>query len=89
MRKAQSFTLAELIEIQDFLSKVADTNEDTRFYSNQNSIVNSIIDLVNQKAETSVIEDFEIPFVHPMITIQKWHPEIKRIVDDLILTYHH
>ena len=75
---------ADLIKIKEFLSTVSETNEDTEYDPSQESIVNSIIDLVKQHGNTSITEDFDIPYIHPMITIQKWIEELKLIVDDIL-----
>ena len=81
----QQISKGELIKIKDFLSRVSHTNEDTQYEASQENIVNSIIALVRQQEKTSIIEDFDIPYVHPMITIQKWNEELKLIVDDLLI----
>lgn len=63
-----------------FLQKVSEMNEDTVYDSSDEYLVNAIIDLVRDKGFTSISEDFNTPFIHPMITIQKWAEELKRIV---------
>lgn len=63
-----------------FLQKVSEMNEDTVYDSSDEYLVNAIIDLVRDKGFTSISEDFDTPFIHPMITIQKWTEELKTIV---------
>ena len=82
--KEQQISKEELVKIQEFLSHVSETNEDTEYDPSQENIVNSIITLVKDQEKTSISEDFDIPFVHPMITIQKWIEELKMIVDDML-----
>ncbi|MCF2506206.1 hypothetical protein L0663_22620 [Dyadobacter sp. CY107] len=70
----------KLPEMLAFLQKVSEMNEDTVYDSSGEYLVNAIIDLVRDKGFTSISEDFNTPFIHPMITIQKWAKELKRIV---------
>ncbi|MCE7038860.1 hypothetical protein [Dyadobacter sp. CY312] len=79
------FSQNQLVEMRNFMESVSDTNEDTRFKTSQEAIVNAIIELMNKENKTSIVEDFAVPYIHPMITIQKWNVEIKQIIDDLIL----
>ena len=85
MSLEQHYSQNRLIELRDFLEKVGETNEDTRFKTAQESIVEAIISLMKDHNKTSIIEDFAVPYVHPMITIQKWNSEIKQILDELIV----
>ena len=80
----QQIPRSELIKIQEFLSVVSETNEDTEYDPSQEYIVNSIIELVKQHGNTSITEDFDVPYIHPMITIQKWIEELKLIVKDVL-----
>jgi len=80
----QQIPRSELIKIQEFLSVVSETNEDTEYDPSQEYIVNSIIELVKQHGNTSITEDFDVPYIHPMITIQKWIEELKLIVNDVL-----
>jgi hypothetical protein len=74
----------QLLQISDFLDKVSDTNEDTRYDTEQDPLVQTIIDICISEKKTSIVEDFEKAYVHPMITIQKWSEELKEIVNGLI-----
>jgi len=80
----QQIPRSELIKIQEFLSVVSETNEDTEYDPSQEYIVNSIIEMVKQHGNTSITEDFDVPYIHPMITIQKWIEELKLIVNDVL-----
>ena len=80
----QQIPRSELIKIQEFLSVVSETNEDTEYDPSQEYIVNSVIELVKQHGNTSITEDFDVPYIHPMITIQKWIEELKLIVNDVL-----
>jgi len=80
----QQIPRSELIKMQEFLSVVSETNEDTEYDPSQEYIVNSIIKLVKQHGNTSITEDFDVPYIHPMITIQKWIEELKLIVADVL-----
>ena len=80
----QQIPRSDLIKIQEFLSVVSETNEDTEYDPSQEYIVNSIIELVKQHGNTSITEDFDVPYIHPMITIQKWIEELKLIVNDVL-----
>ncbi|TLV04081.1 hypothetical protein FEN17_06435 [Dyadobacter luticola] len=72
----------KLTDIYTFLEETERTNEDTEYDPSQEPLVNAIIELVNKNGNTSIAEDFGQPFVHPMITIQKWVTELKDIVRD-------
>ncbi|TDE15475.1 hypothetical protein [Dyadobacter psychrotolerans] len=74
-----------LRNVMDFLSTISETNEDTDFDASQDYLVEAIKTLVSEKDKTSVVEDFEVPYLHPMITIQKWNEELKLIVSEAIL----
>lgn len=73
-----------LLKMYTFLEKTADNNEATSFDSSQDPIVEDLIALVKAKGKTSIAEDFETPYVHPMITIQKWVEELKGIVSETL-----
>lgn len=84
MGAEQNFSKDQLIELKRFLTTVSNSNEDTEFDPSQENIVETIISLVKQQQKTSIIEDFEIPYVHPMITVQKWSEELIMIINDLL-----
>jgi hypothetical protein len=69
-----------LLKLYAFLEKTADSNEATTFNATEDPMVEDLISLVKAQGKTSIAEDFEMPFVHPMITIQKWVEELKLIV---------
>ena len=73
-------TQEELLRLAEFLDQTAETNEDTEFDSSQDYLVEGLIRLVREKGKTSIVEDFETPYVHPMITVQKWVEELKLLV---------
>ncbi|WP_141110353.1 hypothetical protein [Dyadobacter psychrophilus] len=70
----------KLPEMLAFLQKVSEMNEDTVYDSSDEYLVNAIIDLVKEQGHTSIAEEFDTPFLHSMITIQKWAEELKVIV---------
>lgn len=72
----------QLQAVRNFLQKVGDSNEDTRYSQEEEPFVQLLIDLCVRLEKTSIVEDFEQTFIHPMITIQKWNEELKFIVDD-------
>ena len=79
--------LADTVQLhllRNFLEKVGDTNEDTRYSQEREPLVQLLIDLCIHLEKTSIVEDFEQPFIHPMITVQKWNEELKLIVDEQI-----
>ena len=84
MEKSTSIPKYELLKVQRFLSEVKDTNEDTEYDPDQEYIVNTIIQLVKEQEKTSITEDFNVPYIHPMITVQKWSTELKDLVDKLL-----
>ena len=73
-----------LPEILAFLERVSEMNEDTAYDASDEPLVNAIIEMVKAEGHTSIMEDFDQPFVHPMITVQKWVEELKQIVRDEI-----
>jgi inhibitor of KinA sporulation pathway (predicted exonuclease) len=74
-----TLSIQELEVIEDFLSKISETNEDTEYRPSEEHIVDLIITMVKDLNKTSITEDFEIAFVHPMVTVQKWCEELKII----------
>ena len=84
MKKPTSVSKEELLKIQRFLSEVKDTNEDTEYDPDQEYIVNAIIQLVKEQEKASITEDFNVPYIHPMITVQKWSTELKDLVDKML-----
>jgi hypothetical protein len=80
MTDQKHFNKELLTEILTFLNETSEVNEATKYDSSREYLVNAIIELVKAKKKTSIQEDFEIPFLHPMITIQKWVEELKLLV---------
>jgi len=74
----------KLPEMLTFLENVSEENEDTDYDTSDEHLVNDIIALVKEQGHTSIIEDFNQPFLHPMITVQKWVAELKQIVREEI-----
>jgi len=73
-----------LEEIHVFLSKIEESNEDTKYSTDQQYIVDAIIELTRVKGRKAITDDFEKPYIHPLITIQKWIDELKLITDEAI-----
>jgi hypothetical protein len=76
--------IVQLHELKSFLEKVGNSNEDTTFSQEQEPLVQLLINLCTHLEKTSIVEDFEQAFVHPMITVQKWNTELEQIVVDEI-----
>jgi hypothetical protein len=74
-----------LSEMYQFLEEVSEANEDTEYDSSKEYLVEAIKQLVIDKELTSIKEDFDTPFIHPMITIQKWVEELKNTVKEALL----
>jgi hypothetical protein len=73
-----------LLSIYTFLEKIAETNEATSFDSSEELMVEKLIALVKAQGKTSIAEDFEKPYIHPMITIQKWVEELKLMISETL-----
>jgi len=86
--ESTTLSTTTLNEVMDFLNKVADTNEDTEFEPSEEYLVEAIKTLVREKQKTSITEDFDVPYIHPMITIQKWNKELRQIVAEVISERH-
>jgi hypothetical protein len=84
MPQKLSFHKSQLEKVIAFLSKVSSTNESTDYSSDQEYIVETIIDLVRAKGRTDIMEEFETPYIHPLITIQKWVDQLKLIADEAL-----
>ncbi|MCE7060098.1 hypothetical protein [Dyadobacter sp. CY343] len=69
-----------LLEMQQFLEEVSATNEDTTFDPDHDYLVEALITLVREEEKTSIVEDFDTPYLHPMLTVQKWVEELKLLV---------
>ena len=78
---------ADLTEMRKFLIRVGQTNEDTRYNTDDERIVDSIIALVRVQGKISITEDFDVPYIHPMITIQKWNAELIDKIEELLAAY--
>jgi GTPase Era involved in 16S rRNA processing len=83
--KTDKMDNASLLKIYQFLEKTAETNEATTFDASQELMLEQLMALVKAKGKTSIAEDFATPYVHPMITVQKWVEELKLIVRDALL----
>ncbi|KAA0993651.1 hypothetical protein [Dyadobacter aurulentus] len=73
-----------LLKMHGFLEETAATNEDTTFDPDQEYLVEALIRLVKARGKTSIAEDFDTPYLHPMLTVQKWVEELKLIVADTL-----
>ncbi|MCE6987845.1 hypothetical protein [Dyadobacter sp. CY323] len=76
-----------LLKIYALLERTEETNENTEYDPADDPLVESLISLVKAKGKTSISEDFETPYIHPMITVQKWAAELKQIVSDSLNEY--
>jgi len=84
MPQKPSFQKSQLGEIIAFLSKVSENNESTDYSTDQEYVVEAIIDLVKAKGRMDIMEEFETPYIHPLITIQKWVDQLKLIADEAL-----
>jgi hypothetical protein len=84
MRNNISSDKHQLHLLKNFLTTVGDSNEDTRYSTDQEPLVQLLINLCKDLGKTSIIEDFDQEYVHPMITIQKWNVELKEMVEEEI-----
>lgn len=80
MTEQKRFNRQLLTEMLSFLEETSEENEDTEYDSSKEYLVDAIAGLAKIKEKTSISEDFETPFLHPMITIQKWVEELKLLV---------
>lgn len=85
--KAPDMTRESLSEMYEFLEKTAASNEATSFDTSQERLVKELATLVKAQGKTSIAEDFETPYIHPMITIQKWVEELKLAVREALAQY--
>lgn len=74
-----------LSEMYLFLEATSEENENTEYDSSKEYLVEGIKQFVKDKELTSIQEEFETPFVHPMITIQKWVEELKTAVKEALV----
>jgi len=84
MPQQSNLEKTSLEEIQAFLARIGESNESTEYSTDQEYIVNGIIELARIKGRTAIVEDFETPYIHAMITIQKWIGELKLIADEAL-----
>jgi len=84
MPQESSLENTSLEEIIAFLTKIGDSNESTEYSTDQEYIVNAIIELAKLKGKAAIVDDFETPYIHPLITIQKWIDELKLIADEAL-----
>jgi len=84
MPQQSNLEKTSLEEIQAFLARIGESNESTEYSTDQEYIVNGIIELARIKGRTAIVEDFETPYIHAMITIQKWIDELKLIADEAL-----
>ena len=76
-----------LLKMYALLERTEETNEDTEYDPADDAVVEALIALVKNKEKTSISEDFETPYIHPMITVQKWAVELKQIVGEALTEY--
>jgi len=84
MPQKSNLEKTSLEEIQAFLARIGESNESTEYSTDQEYIVNGIIELARIKGRTAIVEDFETPYIHAMITIQKWIDELKLIAGEAL-----
>ena len=84
MPQQSNLEKTSLEEIQVFLARIGESNESTEYSTDQEYIVNGIIELARINGRTAIVEDFETPYIHAMITIQKWIDELKLIADEAL-----
>ncbi|MBE9462523.1 hypothetical protein ACFP1I_10205 [Dyadobacter subterraneus] len=80
---------SRLQEIKVFLNKIGETNESTEYSTDQEYIVQSIIELAKIKGRQAIVDDFDTAYIHHLITIQKWVEELKLIADEAINDLNH
>jgi hypothetical protein len=84
MPQKSSLYKSRLREIIVFLSKVSANNESTEYSADQEYVVEAIMDLVKAKGRMDIMEEFETPYIHPLITIQKWVDQLKLVADEAL-----
>jgi hypothetical protein len=84
MPQKSSLNKSRLREIIVFLSKVRANNESTEYSADQEYVVEAIMDLVKAKGRMDIMEEFETPYIHPLITIQKWVDQLKLVADEAL-----
>lgn len=84
MPQQSSFKISRLEEVIAFLSKISANNESTEYSADQEYIVEAIIDLARAKGRKDIVEEFETPYIHHLITIQKWVDDLKLIADEAL-----
>jgi hypothetical protein len=70
-----------LTRIHRLLEKAEATNEATEYDPANDELLDALARIAREEGETAIVEDFEKPFVHPMITVQTWVKELKQLVE--------
>lgn len=70
----------QLLEIYHFLEKVSEFNEDTEFDPADEPKIDLLRSLVEARNQTVIAEEFNKPFLHPMVTVQQHVEALKELV---------
>ncbi|GGM88791.1 hypothetical protein GCM10010967_21850 [Dyadobacter beijingensis] len=70
----------QLLDTFRFLEKVSDFNEDTEYDPADQPHIDRLITLSKEKDQKAIVEDFNKPFLHSMVTIQQHVEELKELV---------
>ncbi|MGV3601657.1 MAG: hypothetical protein ACO1N1_10660 [Dyadobacter fermentans] len=78
-------TTPQLLAAYRFLEKVSEFNEDTEYDPADEPHIALLQALVKERNQKAIAEDFNKPFLHPMVTIQQWVEELKELVSKELL----
>lgn len=71
---------SHLLDTFRFLEKVSGFNEDTEFDPDDQPYIDTLTQLAAEYQKAAISEDFNKPFLHPMVTVQQHTEELKELV---------
>lgn len=70
----------QLLAAFRFLEKVSGSNEATEYDPADEPLIHALAGLADEKNQKAISEDFNKPFLHPMVTVQQHVEELKELV---------
>ncbi|WP_353720404.1 hypothetical protein [Dyadobacter sp. 676] len=70
----------QLLDTFRFLEKVSGFNEDTEYDPADQKFIDILVTLARERNKKAIVEDFNKPFLHPMVTVQQRVEELKELV---------
>ncbi|MCF0069190.1 hypothetical protein LZD49_01820 [Dyadobacter sp. CY261] len=80
IRFSNAMYKSQLLDTYHFLEKVSGFNEDTEYDPADQPHIDALRNLAESRDQKAIVEEFNKPFLHPMVTIQQHVDELKELV---------